>query len=299
MSKESVIDLVNEFDISKSELEPKSKPKQEPEPEPKPKPTKKTRRPKANKSPTKLSFSVTKPSELQFIDVFLYGETGSGKTTLVASAQEVYDKVLVISTDYGTRSIFGLYDNIDVIEIGGYKEAKQLIKELMAMDKAGSLNYSIIILDTLSALEFSSMEEILLETHLTTDHRDKDLDQPELQDYGKNRTRMLRLVNQFRSLRTNTIVVSQCYVDRTRPSKPVIMPNLSGKLVEDVPSKFNLVWYLEKAKVKNKEGKTVSVRKLYTENDGSITAKDRTRKLPKVIYNPTYTKLHESLNSND
>ena len=246
---------------------------------------------------------VIKPQEAEHLTAFIYGESGVGKTTLAASIDDVVDAspTLLVDFEKGLLSIRRKYPRIDAINVETYDQAIKVYRDLKKLADKGQLPYKTIILDPINELEASSMDDVLIRTGIEAENNskrksDKDPDQPEQGDFGKNRIRILRLLRNFKTLPVNLIAVSTSKTEKIEGKIAQTKPNLAGQLSGDGAAMFNEIFYIYKADVTatNKttgEKKTHNTIIIRTEASRTILAKDRTTDLPPLIYQPTFTKI--------
>jgi len=263
---------------------------------------------------------IRKPTEASFFDLLLYAEPGTGKTILAAGICEVPDMcpVLFVDTDSGIAPIASFYPEasndgrIQRVEPLDHQDLENVVDELLKLSLNGELDFKTIVIDSFTVAEFMSMDTVLVETAAVAANKDnpreKDPDQPEQADYGKNRTRLLRIANKLRKVEANIIVVCHAKYEEQKVGRNinVISPALAGQLSNDLIGRFNNVWFLytDTVRVKqvNRAGKEVrvekKVRKLRTQQGKRIAAKDHTTKLPEIITDPTMKKIFELIEDN-
>lgn len=193
-----------------------------------------------------------------FMKALIYGQPGSGKTTLASTASQ-HDQmrnVLFLSIEGGLLSV---PSNSDVLveEIrndlsGGTSATKKIDKMFWAL--AGKYsenaqpwvkNVNTVVIDSGTELLTLTLEAIMAEE--IAGGRNKNLEMSWLQDYGRATTKLKQLYRWFRDLPMNVIVT--CLVQNVYEGKgenaPLksIEPMLTEKLRESVKGYFDHIWY--------------------------------------------------------
>lgn len=210
----------------------------------------------------------------------IYGEGGTGKTTLVASAGDVPDlcPVLHLNVENGADSISSR-TNIDVIDIDTIRELQQVYSELQAKQGAG---YRTVIVDNLTEAQAQGMDDIL-KTGKASDFVDFDGASFSNGAWNRSSEQMRKLVRYFRDLPVYTIFIAweRNYAD---DGPPDIGPHFTKSFGKEAPGLVNDVYRL-----------TVQggIRVLQTQRTDRVSAKDRSGLLPPIIKNPTMTMLND------
>ncbi|MEQ1675048.1 MAG: ATP-binding protein [Chitinophagaceae bacterium] len=232
---------------------------------------------------------VRSSAEPTWINGIVFGPPGIGKTTFLGSAADVeqMSPVLFLDTEQGTMSLTGVY-NVDVVDIRSWADFQDVLNEF----NAGKLPYKTIVVDSITEMATIGLEEIVQRSIQASKLAGKlhDPDQPELQDWGRNQTRVHKLIRYFKALECNVFFTALEFLDAARPSKPMMMPSLNTKrLVGELPGKVDEVWYFYK---KDREDGTTD-RILLTDEIERVMAKDRSRTLPQTIANPTMQIIYD------
>lgn len=226
-----------------------------------------------------------------YINMMIYGNSGTGKTVLAGSADMVPDlrKVLILDVEGGTYSLRNSpYSNVDVIRITKWNEIELIYNQLYT----GAHEYNTVIIDSLTELQKVSMEGILNDVnngmYLTSEI-------PQIQEWNINIEQVRKVVRRFRDLPLNTIFTALVNSEKNQTKGYITnKPMLSGKVKDEVAAFLDIVAFYT---VKEVEGK--SVRVLQTASTETTVAKDRSSKLPAIIEDPTMEKIFNYLNSTD
>lgn len=220
-----------------------------------------------------------------YFNFMVYGESGTGKTRLLGSADEVPElrKILFLDIEGGTRSIRDIYPNVDTVRADTWPK----IAEVFEFLKAGAHDYITVCVDSLTEMQKFNMTQVMKE--LISTRPDLDADIPGMREWGKNLEQMRKYVRLFRDLPMNTMFT--CLVQKDKDQKTGTtssLPGLSGKLAREITAFLDIVCYMY---IKEVEGE--NERMLLTGATATATAKDRTGLMPMVIRNPSMTEIYK------
>jgi phage nucleotide-binding protein len=228
------------------------------------------------------------------LNILIYGDSGTGKTTLCGSADDVPQmrKVLIVDLEGGTESLRSGYPNVDVVRVSDWKQMQAVYDDL----KRGGHGYETAIIDSLTECQKFNMYHIMkdLVDRKTAEEKYVDEDIASVREWGKNIEQMRKFVRAMRDLPIHTIFTAleqEKKDDKTGAVK--VTPSLSGKLAGEVAAFLDVVMYYYVKEVASDDGENEIKRILLTRRTAKHTAKDRTGKLPTMIVDPTMKSLYE------
>jgi hypothetical protein len=228
-----------------------------------------------------------------FLNILLYGDSGTGKTTLAGSADEVPSMrpVLFVDIEGGTESLRHSYPEVETIRVTTWREMQALYNEL----HRGNTGYQTVVLDSLTEIQKFNMYQIMADliTRKGEDDPKVDIDVPSMREWGKNLEQIRRFVRAFRDLPMHTIFTALAKSDKDQKTGIVsIKPSLSGKMADEVAAFLDVVvyYYVKDITV---DDETVTKRLLLTRKTSQHVAKDRSGRLPVVVEAPTMATLNQ------
>lgn len=224
-----------------------------------------------------------------FYNILIYGDSGTGKTTLAGSADAVPSMrpVLFIDIEGGTESLRHSYPEVDSVRVTTWKEMQELYNALYLGDHP----YRTVVLDSLTEVQKFNMYNIMHD--LAQKRPDLDADIPGMREWGKNIEQLRRFVRGFRDLPIHTIFTALNRSDKDAKTGITTMkPSLSGKLADEVAAFLDVVVYYYVKQIG--DGTEAEFKRLLlTRKTDAQVAKDRSGKLPMVIESPTMAIIHE------
>lgn len=229
------------------------------------------------------------------LNILIYGDSGTGKTTLAGSADDVPEmrSVIVVDLEGGTESLRSKYPNVDTVRAQSWKEMQAVYNDL----HRGGHGYNTVVVDSLTECQKFNMYTIMKELvdRKTDEGKDVDPDIPSVREWGKNIEQMRKFVRAMRDLPIHTIFT--CLEQEKKDEKTgavKVKPLLSGKLADEVAAFLDVVMYYYVKEVPAQDGGEMELKRvLLTRKTAKHTAKDRSGKLPMLIADPTMSTLYD------
>lgn len=213
----------------------------------------------------------------------IYGESGVGKTSLLATAQdsERGSNLLIIDFEGGSRSISDRAD-ISIFQPKSFAEVGELY-EWLVRDEHG---FKTVAIDSLTEAQRIGMGEVMRSA--------KNPDLPSLQDYGKSNEKIMKIIRSFRPLaqsRGINVLFTALQTEKTTPAGVTTYgPALSPKAAEGVVGVVDLVGHLT---VDRTGKRTLNLRSTSNSVAKVRQPKGENRRFPDVIVDPTFGKLFD------
>lgn len=282
------------------------------------KPVQTTQKVTSQNIPQAPPFKMVMSGELEtptYFNGIIYGEYGTGKTYLAATAEDVLEMqhVLYIEADGGNKVIQKEFKNriMEVPMVRDYRKVARifefLTKHCYLRDKGNKEElaklqswftgknveeprmFKTVIVDTLNSIQRYCMQGILgINTHEWK--LDAEPVVPNQRQWGTDRDMINWMVSEFRDLPLNVIFV--CAVDKKQDefNRFHIMPNLPGKLAGEVQGFVDHVGYYIKYVGDDKQ----MHRRIYFEPTSHYQAKNRWHGWNEVsILDPTMAEIFE------
>lgn len=243
---------------------------------------------------------TTKPADsVQHLNMLVYGGTGVGKTHLVGTMAKdpAFGKILMLCPDPGTLTLAFDEDANRQIEIAKVSSVSDFDAwyEYLKVENPKTNEFQTLVIDGFTDVGELALREALDDAHDKDSNRDPNL--PEIADWNKTGIQTRRIVRWFRDLPMMFVGTALAKEVTDVNGAIYITPSLPGKLAAELGAYVDIIGYLYADVEGPKEDRKV-VRKLRTERTDKIQAKDRTRRLPSVISNPTMPELLYMLKNN-
>lgn len=259
----------------------------------------KTPEPEAAKPAFKIE-SVTR--EARYLKFMVYGDFGSGKTYLMASAVDIpkMNDILLIDAESGDLTLDSDdydFDKVSRVSVTSFSQLSKVydylkihcelrddpsdeaIKKLLYYEEAlrgesvkgEPKRYRTVIVDSLSEVEAYCMNQLL---GIQDDTKlDEEAASAEWSEYKKQNSMILRLVRNFRNLPMHVLMSCSRQYVQNENKRFIYSPGLTGKLGSKVQGFMDLVGFLVLQKPESEESEMK--RKLYVHPVGNFDAKCR------------------------
>jgi hypothetical protein len=251
-------------------------------------------------------FRIETPStRKRHLKMLIYGNYGTGKTTLVGTSNSVPSMrdVILIDAESGDLSLDGM-EGIDTVRVKDYKTVARVneflkahcthrdiqnadgsvgnidkLRELEAMLRGCDVSdietprqYHTVLLDSLTEIESQCMYQLLGISDVTK--LDEEVQSAEWAEYKKNHAMIQRLVRSFRDLPMHVLITCAQQYTQDENKRQLYTPALTGKLASQVQGFMDVVGYLV---VGSADDNGVMPRRLYVQPSakGKYDAKNR------------------------
>jgi len=231
-----------------------------------------------------------------WMNIFLYGDPGAGKTVLAGSADDVPDMspVLIGDVEGGSFSLKAFYPNVDVVRIKSLAELVQVYQTLLTTDHG----YKTFVLDSLSEVNKMIMGDIMKAVVEEDEERDPDV--PSIREWGKLGEQMRRVIRRFRDLPMHTVFTALLDESEDKKGRMKKNPMLSGKLKKEVAGFMDIVLFVYAKHVRvnpltgelDQDADEALHRFVLSSSTDEFVCKDRSSRMPEVMLDPTMFKIH-------
>lgn len=217
-------------------------------------------------------FKTTKNFKSDRLSILVYGQSGSGKTSVAATLP---GKVLIVNAENGLLSIssgkeMAVYDitvDKDGKELGREWRFEKLLHLLKEVLPGMTEKFDWLVFDSLTEISQNVAEA------LKKKYPDKS---DSLKLWGEYNDLMVAFIKQLRDYRPfNILLLALDSIDKDDTGKRFTGVDINGKVSSRVPALLDEVFYLKD--FEGADGK--KVKKLITSTYQNITAKDRSGKL--------------------
>lgn len=176
---------------------------------------------------------IKKPSELEVnnaLSALIYGQPGSGKTTLACSAPNA----VLFDFDGGVNRINGAHQ-IPTVQVHSWEEAVEALNEVKSLSE-----YQTIVVDTVGKM-LAFMEDYIKRTDPKKRKADGSLS---LQGYGVRKQMFINFIKDSATCGKHIIFVAH-EIEQKRNEETIIRPEVGGSSASDLLKELDLVGFLE------------------------------------------------------
>lgn len=231
-----------------------------------------------------LESVVPMDEEIPQAKIMIFGESGTGKTILAASA--VKEKGLFVDSGEGWVSLLDfphLRSKLRRMEYQGLSQLDALCEAIEQGIEPWS-SYDTLIIDEFSTVAVLDLDVVLAQR--SAKDASKDPNVPTLPDFGANTERVRRTVSRILKLPITVILTSHFREDKDERSGVMYTrPNFTPKLRNTIMQWLHVCGHLTITEQTN--GDDIEyIRRLQVRPSRSIAAKTRIGYLPPVVENP-------------
>lgn len=241
--------------------------------------------------------------EDQKLNILVYGESGTGKTSLIGSAEPRF-KTLILDAESGLLSLRKRaaeitkqtgkkfeFDSYPIRSVDDLARARDFLYN-------GKHDYKLVALDSGTELQRQLSEAIRTKRKKEKDGTEVVTvnDTMETRDWGIILNKMVSVIRSFRDLPNVSFLMTALTQEEKNEStgESKIMPMLDGKIRQQIGGYFDHVLYsFSKERQLEDGGKRVEYR-LLTQNNGRIMGKSRGGFLP-LVCEPDFCKIYDSI----
>lgn len=245
-------------------------------------------------------------AENQFMNILVYGDPGSGKTTLTATAREhpAMSPVLILNFEGGLLSIANL-PGVIAADIRTSADLDEALFGLLQR-KNGYEQFKTVVIDSGSEMAAMILREWVSRNMQRAEkkgrgNQDRTIDDVQIEDYGKMTAQVRRVFSQFRDLPIHVVITAHAKnvyppnADQRVTSPMEVRPNFTDNLGTAVMGMVDNVWFMYTGL---DEG-GVEHRYILTRRQGIYHAKTRgfnfAKALGPVVQDPHLAAMYELL----
>ena len=179
-------------------------------------------------------------SDVPYVNMLVYADSGAGKSVLAASAK----KVLVIAPeDDGLLSPLRLGYDFDKIKVRSWPMLMDAYNYLY--DNQNVLkNYDFLDIDSLTEMQGMCMRAVLDEQRQDRINKGQDPDTPQIQDYGKVYILLEKMVLAFNDLPCNVIYTALPRLAEDPDGNEFLVPMLGSNKLKDYRYSMKIVSHM-------------------------------------------------------
>ena len=244
----------------------------------------------------RASLQVVSASEVvEWMNIFIYGEPGSGKTFFLGTADddERLRPALIFDVEGGMMTLRDK-PGIDVIKVRSMQEVEDKYNKLyhsidISDPEHPSLYYKTVGIDSLTELADIDMRKVMKDAY-NRKPETVEIDVPSPREWGIVRNHIRLITRAFKDLPCHVVFTGGLGEDRKEGQPDKYRPAFAGKLVREVPGFADVVGFY---RARNRGGEIT--RSLQVTGTDRVLAKDRTKVLGLSVENPTLSSLWDTV----
>jgi hypothetical protein len=160
----------------------------------------------------------------EYLCMLAYSDPFVGKTCLAGSGGE---KMLIIATEEGTFTARRMGSKAKTVRVRSYKQIGAVVNQLRRTGAYQGFAPEWVAVDTLGGMQELIRTGVLLDP---PNKKPRNIDQPELQDYGVMMSRYQRLIKAFKDdVPCHVLFLAHAQHIEDEDGNPLIMPDIQGK----------------------------------------------------------------------
>ena len=218
-----------------------------------------------------------------FVNILIYGDSGTGKTVWCGSD----DKVLFVAPEDNSDGLLSAALAGSSADKWPVKTWEDIVEAFDWLSEQETIDYNWIVVDSLTEMQMMAMREILDRAVEENPSRDPDI--PQLQDWQKYYEMVKRMIKAFNGLPCNILYTALSRQTEDEDGTEYLLPDLQGKkdnYAKQVVSWMTSFGCLQIKRVKTGDGEikmVKEVRRITWRDTGIVTGKDRTQALAPYI----------------
>ena len=233
-------------------------------------------------------------------NIMIYGDSGVGKTVWCGSGQRV---LFIAPEDSGTLSAKRHGSTASKWPVKTWNDLLEAYEYVYEQLEAGTFEFDVLAIDSLTEMQYMSMQHVLRLAVGEDAKRDPDV--PQIQDWQRYYIIFEKMVRAFNDLPINVVYTALSRKVENAEGEDFYVPDIQGKeylLSLKIASLMTSYGHMrieledEKDNEGNATGRKLRIRRIYWEDTGTSRGKDRTKTLAPYTDNLSLRKVNEKIN---